>query len=360
MPGSAGALAQRKVAALVAGMVAGADSFEDVSVLRHGAMTPVLAGVEQIAWIDVEDTIKAMHGDAQQGAAYGYSKVKGLNAQLAVLSTPLAAPVIAGVPLRKGDVASAHGAPRLIADAVATACRCGAGAMLTVRADSACYQRPVVAAARFSITARSNPQITKAITGIDPDTWTAITYPQAVFDELAGGWVPDAAGAGRGEPFDTYRYHAVFTDSAETMLDAEAHHRDHAIVEQVIADLKNGPPAHLPSGVFTADAAWTTLATIAFNLTRVAATLAGRAHAAATTATTRRRWPQERPRSGQAGHTGELLAPLRPSRHQRPTPAPHESTPTYGSGLVSPRRPSAGRSTRPHPRWCRPSARVRG
>jgi len=371
VPGPAGAHAPAKVAAVVAGMVAGADSIEDLAVLRHGAMrrllagtpapttlgthlrayrfghvrqldavatrvlaalarsTPVLAGVGQVAWIDVDDTIKAMHGYAQQGVAYGYSKVKGLNAQLAVLSTPISAPVVAGARLRKGNVASAHGAPKLIADAVATARRCGAAGLVTVRADSAYYQRPVVAAvraagARFSITARTNPQITKAITGIDADAWTPIKYPKAVFDALAGGWVSDAAVAevpvftaftsrpkaqqvtarlivrrvkrlnpaaptGQGELFDTYRYHAVFTDSAETMLQAEAHHRDHAIVEHVIADLKNGPLAHLPSGVFTANAAWTTLAAIAFNLTRAAATLTGVGMAKATTATIRRR-----------------------------------------------------------------------
>ena len=63
-------------------------------------------------------------------------------------------------------------------------------------------------------------------------------------------------GQGRqGELFAAYRYHAVFTDSGESMLAAEATHRDHAIVEQVIAELKNGPLAHLPSGVFTANAA---------------------------------------------------------------------------------------------------------
>jgi len=72
------------------------------------------------------------------------------------------------------------------------------------------------------------------------------------------------------------------------MLHAEAHRRDHAIVEQVIADLKNGPLAHLPAGVFTANAAWTVAATIA-GLTRAAATLAGLDHARATTATIRRR-----------------------------------------------------------------------
>jgi len=48
----------------------------------------------------------------------------------------------------------------------------------------------------------------------------------------------------------------VFTDSPLTMLQAEHCHRGHAIVEQVIADLKNGPLAHLPSGSFAANGAW--------------------------------------------------------------------------------------------------------
>ena len=56
-------------------------------------------------------------------------------------------------------------------------------------------------------------------------------------------------------------------DLALAMLAAEASHRAHAIVEQVIDDLKAGPLAHAPSGVFTANAAWTVLAAIAFNLT---------------------------------------------------------------------------------------------
>jgi hypothetical protein len=62
------------------------------------------------------------------------------------------------------------------------------------------------------------------------------------------------------------RHHAVFTDSPLSMLDAGASHHDHAIVEQVIADLKAGPLAHCPSGVFTANSAWTVLAAIPFNL----------------------------------------------------------------------------------------------
>jgi len=72
---------------------------------------------------------------------------------------------------------------------------------------------------------------------------------------------------------------AVFTNSPLRMLAAEAAHRGHAIIEQVIAELKDGPLAHLPSGVFTANAAWLVLATIAFNLTRAAGSLASRFHA---------------------------------------------------------------------------------
>jgi hypothetical protein len=133
----AGANAGSKVGSLVAGMVAGADSIEDMDVLRHGGMsrvfagvrapstlgtflrsftfghvrqldavaagflqnlaahTPLLPGVDQIAWADLDDTVRAMHGYRQQGIGYGYSGVKGLNALVATISTPLAAPVIA-------------------------------------------------------------------------------------------------------------------------------------------------------------------------------------------------------------------------------------------------------------------------
>ena len=72
------------------------------------------------------------------------------------------------------------------------------------------------------------------------------------------------------------------------MLEAEREHRRYAIVEQVIADLKNGPLAHLPSGHFAANSAWLVLAAMAFNLTRAAGALASTFHAKAATATIRR------------------------------------------------------------------------
>jgi len=367
--GSAGSNAAVKVTALVAGMVAGADSIADLDLLRHGAMGRVftglrapttlgthlrayrfghvrqldavaarllgnladlvpglLAGGDQVAYLDVDDTIRQTHGYAKQGAAYGYSRVKGLNAQLAVLSTPLAAPVIAGTRLRRGNVASAHGAARLIGDGLRTARGAGITGTVTVRADSAYYGYDVIAAARrstarFSVTARMNPAVVRAITSIDPQAWTPIHYPNAVWDEAEQRLISDAEvaeigftaftsrprtehvsarlivrrvrrlnphHAGQGELFPDYRHHAVFTDSGLGMGDAEAAHRDHAIVEQVIADLKNSALAHLPSGRFTANAAWTVLAAIAFNLTRAAGVLASTRHARATTATIRR------------------------------------------------------------------------
>jgi hypothetical protein len=79
----------------------------------------------------------------------------------------------------------------------------------------------------------------------------------------------------------------VFTDSPLPMLQAEADHRRHAIIEQVIADLKNGPLAHLPPGNFMANSGWLVLAAMAFNLTRAVGVLAGGRHKKAVTATIR-------------------------------------------------------------------------
>jgi len=80
----------------------------------------------------------------------------------------------------------------------------------------------------------------------------------------------------------------VFTDSPFVMPQAEAQHRDHAVVEQVFADWAGGPLAHLPSGSFPANAAWLSLAAISHNLLRAAGALASLACAKARTATLRR------------------------------------------------------------------------
>jgi hypothetical protein len=356
-----------KVAAVVAGMVAGADSIDDLDRLRHGGMarlfggirapstlgtclrtftfghvrqldkvatqllvnlaghTPLLRDAGQICLVDVDDTVKPTYGYAKQGAGYGYSHVKGLNALIGTLSTPTSAPVIAATRLRKGSSSSPRGAASFVASTLVTARRCGASGLLVARMDSAFYTADVVAAigragAKFSITARQTAPVKAAIAAIVEEAWTPIHYPNAVFDDQAGGWVSDAevaetsytaftsrgpgrsvtarlivrrvkllppAGANQPALVEGYRYHAVFTDSALSMLQAETCHRGHAIVEQVIADLKNGPLAHLPSGKFAANAAWLTLAAMAHNLTRAAGVLASVFHATARPATLR-------------------------------------------------------------------------
>lgn len=295
-----------------------------------------------MTFIDLDDTVKATFGYAKQGAAHGYSGVKGLNALLVTVSTPAAAPVIAATRLRKGSAYSARGAGTLLTEALGTARRCGAGragAPVLVRADAAYYGHEVVSAARragarSSITARTTPAVAAAISRISESTWIPIRYPQAVFDEQEQRWISDAevaeipftaftgrrdraehvsarlivrrvrrlnpasrpAGhrgkrgpkrADQQELFAAYRYHTCFTDNPAELLEAEAQHRRHAIIEQVIADLKAGPLAHLPSGRFAANAAWLALAALAFNLTRAAGTLASAFHAKATPATVR-------------------------------------------------------------------------
>jgi membrane-associated phospholipid phosphatase len=50
------------------------------------------------------------------------------------------------------------------------------------------------------------------------------------------------------------------------LRDAERDHRRHAVVEQVIADVKNSGFAHGPSGHSQANAAWLALAALAHNL----------------------------------------------------------------------------------------------
>lgn len=301
---------------------------------RLAAHTPLLPAAGTVAFLDVDSMQKRTYGYAKQGAGFGHTKiggksvlVRGLNVLASVLSTPQAAPVITGTRLRGGKANSARGAESFVAESITAARAAGATGILLLRADSAFYAAGVIGACRragahFSVTAKMDPKIKAAIAAIDEDTWTPITYPGAIFDEQAGCWVSDAeiaevgytafaskkkqavtarlivrrvkrlnpqAGIGQDELFSTYRYHAVFTDSPFHLVQAEQQHRDHAIIEQVFADLNDGPLAHLPSGDFNANAAWVTCAAITHNLLRATGCLAGGVHAKARGATLRRR-----------------------------------------------------------------------
>ena len=229
-----------KSAGVVAGMLAGADTIDDLDPLRHGGMArlfdgvrapstlgtflrafthghvqqldkvgagllaglaqrvpALLAGADQVAFVDVDDTIREVHGYAKQAAAYGYTGQRGLNVQLATISTPGAAPVIARARLRRGNTASAAGAGRLLAQTMSTARAAGASGRILARADSAYYGWAFVGTALrhrawFSVTARMDPKVVAAIASIDESAWTPIKYPNAIFDEVEQRWVSDA------------------------------------------------------------------------------------------------------------------------------------------------------------------------
>ncbi len=88
--------------------------------------------------------------------------------------------------------------------------------------------------------------------------------------------------------FPVWRYHAFFTDTDYSTVDADLTHRQHAVIETVFADLIDGPLAHLPSGHFDANAAWAAIAAISHNLLRAAGSLTSVFHAKARGATLRR------------------------------------------------------------------------
>ena len=119
---------------------------------------------------------------------------------------------------------------------------------------------------------------------------------------------------------------------------AEGQHRDHAIVEQVFADLTCGPLAHLPSGSFPANAAWLTCAAIAHNLMRAAGALASLAYARARGATIRRDLiavAARTARSGRGHITLRLPRRLAP-RTRVDEPVRSRLRPARNRGLTSP------------------------
>src|SRR5258706_10355840 len=222
-----GVNAHLKVPCLAAGMIAGADSIDDMDLLRHGAMpglfggvrapstlgsflrsftwgnvrqleqvsrellaelarpAPLLPGAETLAFVDVDSMQRRVYGHSKQGAAFGHTKisgktvlVRGLNALAATVSTPQAAPVIAGSRLRGGSANTARGAASLLAEAIGTARAAGCTGGIVARMDSGYYNAAVCQAIRrtgayFSVTARLDAAGKAAIPAIPGDAWRA-------------------------------------------------------------------------------------------------------------------------------------------------------------------------------------------
>jgi hypothetical protein len=243
---SAGANPAGKLASIIAGMACGADSIDDLDVIRVGGMkrlftgvyaaatlgqflrefthghamqlasvlrafllnlisiSHLLPGIEERAVIDIDSLLRPTFGRGKQGAGYGHTKIagkqvlrKGLSPLVTTISTTLGAPVIAGIRLRGGKANSGKGAASMIADAVRTARAAGATGQILVRGDSAYGIGPVVHACLkakvwFSVVLVKNTAVAAAIAQIPDEAWTPVTYPGAVLDPDTGQLISDA------------------------------------------------------------------------------------------------------------------------------------------------------------------------
>lgn len=375
---SAGVNPAGKITSIVAGMVCGADSVEDLDVVRAGGMgrvfggvyasatlgqfarefthghcsqlasvvrshlvnlvagTDLLPGVESEVFVDVDSLVRPVYGAAKQGASFGHTKVagkqvlqRGLNPLVTTLSTTEGAPVVSGVRLREGKASSGRRAGSMVTDAIRTA-RAAARARedtaaprIRVRGDSAFGTSAVAHAClaegvEFSLTVAHTGPVQRALATIGEQAWQPVPYPGAVTDPGTGALISDAEvaeitnftafstsadgpvtarlivrrvrdQAADQELFPVWRYHPFLTNGTDDTVTADLDHRRHALIETVFADLIDGPLAHMPSGYFTTNHAWTLCAALAHNLLRAAGTLTGRRqHAVARGATLRR------------------------------------------------------------------------
>jgi hypothetical protein len=317
LPGAANA--GRKVMALIYAMVLGADSIDDADVLRAGQTRRLLGGwipapstlgtflraftfghVRQLdkllgealerAWqagagpgenrlvVDVDSFVGEVCGRLKQGAAYGYTKLLGYHP---ILATRADTREVLHIRLRKGSVNTQKGAQRFVEELIARVGRAGAAGEKLLRADSGFWNTKVFEYLEkkgwlYSIGVRMQKGIREAVEAISEEGWQAIAYPEAGEAQIA-----ETTYGGRrlivrrtrlvgpqAELWPDWRHFAFITNRAEEIALVEAEHREHAVVEQVIADLKDQALAHFPSGQFNANGAWAVLACLAHNMLR--------------------------------------------------------------------------------------------
>lgn len=337
-----------KAMTVIGAMLAGADSIDDVDVLRAGAapelfdqirapstigtwlrafnwaavrmLDAVSRGVLARAWqaglgpeldadltIDLDSTVCQVYGTAKQGAKFGYTKVRGYHPLLATLA---GTNEVLHARMRGGNAGSARGAASLVRETISRVRDAGATGALTLRADSAFYSKTFIRAcrdhdARFSVTVKQLKPIKKAIAAIPDEAWVPIDYwleggadvaetTYTAFkntkDEITLRLIVRRVRPTPGSQLAldvVFDYHPILTDRHGDMLELEADHRAHAVVELAIRDVKAGGLAHVPSGKFNANAAWLALAILAHNLGRWSLKAAGAAWEHATTETLR-------------------------------------------------------------------------
>ena len=316
-PGAANA--GRKVMALLFAMVLGADSIDDTDVLRAGRTRRLLGGwlpapstlgtflraftfghVRQLdallgralerAWkagagpgdrrlvIDVDSFVGEVCGPLKQGAAYGYTKLFGYHPIVATRADTREA---LHIRLRKGSANTQKGMLRFTEELIARVTRAGATGVKLLRADSGFWNTKVFerlerAGWQYSIGVRMIKTVQAAVAAIPEDAWQRITYPDGGEAQIAETVYGDRRLIVRrtrllgpqAELWPDWRHFCFLTNRTDEIALVEAEHREHAVVEQVIADLKDQALAHFPSGHYGANAAWTVLAALAHNMVR--------------------------------------------------------------------------------------------
>jgi hypothetical protein len=187
------------------------------------------------------------------------------------------------VRLRKGSAASPRGALRFVDELIARVTRAGASGGKLLRADSAFWNKRLIARLetagwQYSIGVRLQAWVPDAIAQIPEHAWRSLDdYPDGGEAQIAETPAPDGrrlvvrrtrlVGA-QAELWPDWRHFAFITNRTEPLDVVEAEHRQHAVCELAIRDLKDQALAHFPSGKFTANAAWTVIACLAHNLLR--------------------------------------------------------------------------------------------
>ena len=234
--------------------------------------------------MDLDSTICEVCGKAKGAAGYGYTQVLGYHPLLATRSDT---GEVLHARLRRGGANTSRGTVRFVEELVARVRRAGAAGELIMRFDSGFWSNRTIATLErlevgFTMGVRMQKSVVSAISAIEESAWTPIEYTGDGEAEVA-----ECAYNGRrlivrrtrligrqATLWPQWRHFAFVTDLEGHPVDVDAFHREHARVELVIRDLKEGAGLeHVPSGHFFANAAWLLCAALAHDLTRWTAML---------------------------------------------------------------------------------------
>jgi Transposase DDE domain group 1 len=229
--------------------------------------------------VDVDSFVGEVYGYEKQGAGYGYTHKRGYHP---ILATRAATGEVLHIRAQKGAANTSCGALRFVEELIPRVARAGATGAKLLRADSGFWNQKIMARMQqagwtYSIGVRQQPHIKAAIAAIpEPDWQTLEDYPEAGQAQIAQTMLGQQRRIVRrtrligaqAELWPDWRHHAFLTNRVDALELVEAEHRQHAVVELAIRELKDQALAHFPSGKFLANATWTVIAALAHNRLR--------------------------------------------------------------------------------------------